>query len=319
MANLLSELGHDGFLLDEGDEVLDVIRFGAARRVGGETFSRIVRRLTPLQLADASFDRSSTVNREISQFPTLQAFGFGACRVTMDSHPVSGVEWRSRKAKEIFFFLLCNQRPLGNEELLDALWPDASFAMSDSALKTSIYRLRQALFYECISVDDAGYRINRDVPIHFDVDQFQRHLTLATRATQGSGSREDHLQKAVQLYDGQFLSGFYSEWCQDLRTDLELKYHSALMGLAEYHVVRGRFLEAADLIEKVVSADPYNEEAQYRLVDSLINANEPLIALQHLRKYTKVCREELGVQLPPRFSQHQERIFSHLPRTPATA
>ena len=295
MANLLAELGHDGFLLAEGDELLDVIRFGAARRVGGGTFSRIVKRLVPMQLAEGSFDRSSTENPEFPQFPTLQAFGFGVSRVTMDSHPVSDVEWRSRKAKEIFFFLLCNQRPLGNEELLDALWPDASMAMSDSVLKTSIYRLRQALFYECISVQDTGYGINPEVPIHFDVDQFQQHLTLATRAKQGSGSRENHLQKAIQLYDGQFLSGFYSEWCRDLRTDLELKYHSTLMGLAEYHVVRGRFLEAADLIEKVVSSDPYNEEAQYRLVDSLINANEPLIALQHLRKYIKVCREELGV------------------------
>ena len=91
------------------------------------------------------------------------------------------------------------------------------------------------------------------------------------------------------------------------------------MGLAEYHVVKGEFLDSANLLEKVVESDPYNEEAQYRLIDSYLSAAEPLIALQHLRKYIKVCREELGVQLPPRFSQHQERIFSHLPRIPTTA
>jgi DNA-binding SARP family transcriptional activator len=72
-------------------------------------------------------------------------------------------------------------------------------------------------------------------------------------------------------------------------------------------------------LEKVVEADPYNEEAQYRLVEELIAAKAPLAALQHLRRYAKLCLEELGIQLPQRFSHCHDRILNHLPRSPAPA
>ena len=317
VAHLISDIGYDGFLLAYGDEVLDVLRFGAAKRVGGETFIRLVARLTHRTLSVEESNIPVSANDSFSRFPVLRAFGFGAPSVVLDSHKVSDLEWRSRKSKELFFFLLCNKRPQSNEEILDALWPEASTDLSDSALKTSIYRLRQAVFYECVSAHDAGYQINPGVSIQFDIEDFQRHLTLATGEKQGKEDRQEHLQKAIELYDGPFLNGFYSEWCQRLRTDLELKYHTALMNLAEYHTAMSKFLESADLLGKVVESDPYHEEAQFRLIDSYIEANEPLVALQHLRKYIKVCREELGVQLPPRFTLCHDKILSHLARDPA--
>ena len=211
VARLVSELGYDGFLLAYGDEVLDVLRFGAARRVGGETFARLVTRLTHQASSDEESESPFSTNDGFGRFPALRAFGFGAPRVVLDLHQVSDVEWRSRKSKELFFFLLCNKRPQSNEEILEALWPEASADLSNSALKTSIYRLRQALFYDSVSAHDAGYHINPGIAIEFDIEDFQRHLTLAARVKQGNEARREHLQKAIELYDGPFLNGFYSE------------------------------------------------------------------------------------------------------------
>ena len=168
VARLTSELGYDGFLLADGVEALDVLRFGAARRVGGETFIRLVARITDTQLqAEGPEGLFSDTDRP-ARLPALRAMGFGTPRVLLDSHTIGDVEWRSRKAKEVFFILLCNKRVMSNEELLEALWPEASVDLSDSALKTSIYRSRQAVFYECILAQDTGYRINPEVPIQFD-------------------------------------------------------------------------------------------------------------------------------------------------------
>jgi len=309
VAHRTSELGYDGFLLADGNELLDVLRYGAARRVGGEAISRLMTRLTRSEPSEDSL--SDTEN--IGPFPELRAVGLGTPKVLLDSHTVGNVEWRSRKAKELFFFLLCNKRILSHEELVEVLWPEVSVFLSDSALKTCIYRLRQAVFYECISAQDAGYRINAEVAIQFDVDEFEEHLRLATLAGQGSAQRESHLVMALELYDGPFLSGYYSEWCSNLRTALELKFHTILINLAEFHSARGDFLQSTELLRRVVESDPYNEEAYYRLVGAYFAANEPLIALQHLRTYARVCREELGVQLPERFTQYRNIIISRLP------
>ena len=318
VARLTSELGYDGFLLADGVEVLDVLRFGAARRVGGETFIRLVARLTETPLQVEGPDGIFSDTDRPARLPALRAMGFGRPRVLLDSHTIGDVEWRSRKAKEVFFILLCNKRVMSNEELTEALWPEASAGLSDSALKTSIYRLRQAVFYECILAQDTGYRINPAVPIQFDTDDFEEHLRLATQARQEVAAREEHLVKAIELYEGPFLNGVYSEWCQSFRTDLELKFHTALMNLAEYHSARGDFLQSAELLAKVIESDPYNEEAYYRLVGAYIEANEPLTAFENLRKFARLCREELGIQLPQRFGHHHDMILSRVPRRPDT-
>ena len=314
VARLILELGYDGFL---GDEVLDVVRLGAARRVGGNTFTHLAGRLTDPSSPDEDAEGILSEATRPSQLPALHAMGFGSARVVLDAHTVREVEWRSRKAKELFFFLLCHKGSVRNEELLEALWPESSDRLSNSALKTNIYRLRQAVFYECILVDERGYRINPAATIQFDVDDFEQHLRQASQAA--DGTREEHLQYAVDMYHGPFLSGCYSDWCERSRIDLELKFHTALMALAEYHSARADFLSSVELLGKVVASDPYNEEAQIRLVESYIEANEPLIALQTWRTYAGVCREELGIQLPKRFVDIHQRIINHLRPIPGSA
>jgi two-component SAPR family response regulator len=310
-ARLISKLGYDGFLLADGAEVMDVLRFGVAKRVGGRALTRLVSTLAHRASSHEESANSADEDDRFGRFPTLRAFGFGSPRVVLDCHEVSHVEWRSRKAQELFFYLLCNKRQVNKEELMEALWPETSVNMSESALKTSIYRLRQAVFYECVSAQDAGYRMNPAITVQFDLYEFQKHLRLATEAHQINGEQAEHLQNAIALYNGPFLNGFYSEWCQRLWTEHELKFHTALMKLAEYHAARADFSRSAELLGKVVESDNFNEEAQYRLVETYIEANEPLVALQHLRSYARLCREELGVPLPQRFANFYHRIPSH--------
>jgi DNA-binding SARP family transcriptional activator len=208
-----------------------------------------------------------------------------------------------------FFFLLCNRRNLSNEEIVESLWPDVSFGLSASALKTNVYRLRHALFYDCILVTNSGYFINPNIQIEFDKEGFLQYLRWAAGFDWDNGVREGYLLKAVELYQGPFLNGFYSKWCQDLREELELKYHTALMSLAGYYTSRKNYLQAVELLEKVVKEDPYNEEAQYQLIEGYLNVDEPFAALQQLRRYSRICLEELGDDLSRRFLQAIAKVY----------
>ena len=126
VALLISQLGYDGFL---GDEVLDVVRFGAARRVGGDTFTRLAARMTDTPSPAEETEGILSEADRTSQFPALHAMGFGSPRVLLDAHTAGDLEWRSRKAKELFFFLLCSKRPVSKEELLEALWHESSISL----------------------------------------------------------------------------------------------------------------------------------------------------------------------------------------------
>ena len=132
----------------------------------------------------------------------------------MGTHQIRDVEWRSKKSKELFYYLLCNQRPVSNEEILEALWPETSVNFSDSVIKTSIYRLRQALFYDCVLVEDTGYRISQEIKVQFDVEEFRSLLAQAGRLDPDDTQREEILRRAIEIYEGPFLHGCYSDWCE---------------------------------------------------------------------------------------------------------
>jgi hypothetical protein len=169
VAELLSQVGYDGFLLADGREVLDVLRFGAAKRIGGEAFTHLVGKLADNpRLEETSTDAPTGVGPQFSSFQTLGVFGFGNPRVALDIHEVADSEWRNRKAKELFFLLLCNRQIMSNEEITEYLWPEMSLELSGSILKNNVYLLRQALFRDCILIKDSGYYINPELRIEFD-------------------------------------------------------------------------------------------------------------------------------------------------------
>lgn len=311
VADLVAQIGYDGFLLADGEEVLDVLRFGSAKRIGDDTFTRLVARLNNNGAVVEKTNLSVGESNEYIHFPTLRVFGFGNPRVLIDAHEVSDGEWRSRKAKELFFFMLASKGHVNNEEITEALWPKTSLDLSGSTLKTNIYRLRRALFYGCMSGGASGYSLNPEVLVEFDAEDFRENIRLGTRPGNAE-AQEEYLLKALDLYQGPFLNGFYSEWCQILRTDLELKYHTALLTLASHRAAKGNFLQSAELLEKVITADPFNEEAQYQLIESYLMAKEPFVALERLRAYAKLSRDELGADLSRTFIDVQNRIITLL-------
>jgi DNA-binding SARP family transcriptional activator len=87
------------------------------------------------------------------------------------------------------------------------------------------------------------------------------------------------------------------------------------MNLAGYYASRKTYLRAVELLEQVVEEDAYNEEAQYQLVEGYLNINEPFAALQQLRRYSRICLEELGTDLSPRFVECHRRILKAVPNS----
>lgn len=310
---LCPEDSFDGFLLADSSELLDVLRFGMAKRVGWEGFASLVARISADHTSENFVQTVQDKTNLTLRLPDIRVCSFGGTRVWLDAHEITDGEWRSKKAKELFFYLLAKKRSVSNEEILEALWPDFSLELSSSAMKTNVYRLRQALFFDCIQVNDSGYCINPAVSVAFDVDDFRKCLKSAVASKLSREDRQQYLLQAVELHEGPFLGGYDSEWCDELRSDLEARYHAALMHLSSYQAAGGNFQQAVELLEKVIEADPYNEEAQYQCIQNYVNCEEPYIALQKLRKFAKLSVEELGCNLPPRFFECHKRITQLLP------
>lgn len=96
-----------------------------------------------------------------------------------------------------------------------------------------------------------------------DVDEFNAAMAKARSATNGDTAAKWY-ERAVALYQGEYLQNLYYEWVFPERRRLALAYLNALQELAVYHLSTQSPAQAIEYIEKAIPLDLLNEDL-YRL------------------------------------------------------
>jgi DNA-binding SARP family transcriptional activator len=239
--------------------------------------------------------RAAARKRDVAPdlLPAVRAFALGRGSVLVGERQVSDLEWRSEKSKEMFFFLLNRHEGVTKEELFAALWPDLPESKCNSNFHSSLYRLRRALFHECVVRDANGaYALNPKGEFTSDVDQFNRAMLEADVAKDDEG-RAAKLEEATAAYQGSYLSATYSDWVEPVRRELEDRYIEALNELGARRLREGRFEEALQLFKALESVDQYSEPAAYGIMRATIATNDGQSAVRHYRRFRQLLKDDL--------------------------
>jgi two-component SAPR family response regulator len=297
-AKLVKELGYDHFLLVEASRNPLLVQYGAANKAGDSYYIRM-KKLVKGAGGEAG-EAGSGEEPITAEGETLQAFGFAHARVEYNGHEISDLEWRSEKSREMFFFFMTQRRGLRKEEIVAALWPDMAEDKTTSAFHSNMYRLRKALYQDVIAKESGRYGLDPNLAISFDVEQFQRELEAETAAEKGSPEAQAHMERAVELYKGPFAAEFYSEWAESLRWQLEEQYTSLLSRLAAAYSDQGEYKKSADICQKIIELDEFNEAAWYRLMSSYILSGQGEAAKFCYNRYVQIVSEddELEDEIP---------------------
>lgn len=299
VARLVQELGYDHFLRLEAGRVPLLVQYAAAHKLADGYYARMVKTIRSAASTQAG-EGIEQPERE-SAASGLAAYAFGNLRVEMNGREVTDLEWRSEKSKEMFFFFLCNRRPLRKEEIVTALWPDLPEEKTGSLFHSNLYRLRQALYPECIAKDSGRYILDLQGRFWFDIEEFQEALRKAEELPADSDEAIALMEKARALHTGQFASEFYSEWAEALRWQLEEQHMRLLTALAGVYTERGEYKRSADLCQQILTEDEYNEAAWYRLMSNYVLAGQMEAAAFCYRKYVDIVSEALGGEDIPEF------------------
>ena len=81
-----------------------------------------------------------------------------------------------------------------------------------------------------------------------------------------------------------------------------MKFRTTLQTLADHYIALHDYPRAISVLLKAVSSDPYDELANYRLIQAYDLAGDIHSARQRREVYYKLVREDLGEDLPKRFS-----------------
>jgi two-component SAPR family response regulator len=220
-------------------------------------------------------------------------------------------EWQSEKSKEMFLFLRRGE-PARKEEILVALWPDLARDKCNSSFHSTLYRLRRALYTECVVEQTGRYVLNPRGRFWCDAVEFESLVRKAEQIRQRSTRWAHSVRQAVELYRGPFGNDFYSDWLEAHRRRLEDIYLRCLVRLAEYERQRHNYAEAVLLHEKAVGLDPLNESLWHQLIDTYSEAGQLEAATRCYRRYVETVRDELGEEPAAAVTELYNRLCASL-------
>jgi len=193
------------------------------------------------------------------------------------------------------------------EELSELLWPETEPEVGRHNLRQTLLSLRRQL--EIPGTADPApplilaHRSDLQLSpaVTTDVTEFEAGLREADRASD-PGTRAEWLARAVQLYQGPLLPGYYDEWVLRERERLAHACLTALRQLAQLLAESGDLERGLEYSRMAVALDPLTEEAHAELIRLLIAAGRPAEAGRQFQELVRVFREELDSEPSPEVS-----------------
>jgi DNA-binding SARP family transcriptional activator len=192
---------------------------------------------------------------------------------------------RRRPARALLGWLALNPGLHARSKIAARLWPNVLDESARTSLRTALSALRAVIGAEALVSTRETVGLADDLLV--DVREFERLL-----------SRDEELA-ALELGDGELLSGFDEEWVLVARDMHRDRVAEVLAGLAGAAAARGDHGAAIDFGRRRVALDPLDEPAHRDLMRLLADAGDRAGALATHERFAERLRRELGVAPSP--------------------
>ena len=227
----------------------------------------------------------------------------GGLTIKKDGQPIT--EFTYRKEPALFVYLAYTGQPYSRETLAELMWHDRTPKQSQSNLRNLLTKLRR-LLKPYLTITRQRVSFNTDCHHRLDVAEFQNQIDQ-TRVQLNQGgyltrSVANRLGKALNLYRGEFLAGFYirkspnfENWVIFERERLHKQAMTGLHQLTEFYLQRQQYEDGLTFARHLLALDPLDEVAQVHAMQLLAYMGQRETALVQFQNYCRLLDEELGV------------------------
>ena len=228
---------------------------------------------------------------------------FGKFCVQCDEEPLAGLD--ARRVQELFcYLLLYRHRPHPREVLAELLWGENSSANSKKYLRQTLWQLQAALEdytgtngTPVLLVDSEWVQWNPLANLWLDVALFEE-VADRVRGVPGqtlTAETAQSIQRAVQLYKGALLDGWYHDWCLFERERFQNMYLALLDKLMGYCEAHQEYEAGLHYGMAILNHDRARERTHRRLMRLHYLAGDRTAALRQYQRCVEALDTELGV------------------------
>lgn len=208
----------------------------------------------------------------------------GRFAVEVDGHEVPAGDWGSRHARTIVKRLaVARGWPVTRDELFELLWPgETDRAKVGARLSVQLSTVRRVL--------RGGVLADRDA-VRLDLDEVDLDLTAFDAAADDGA--------VVAAWTGEFLPADAAlPWTAATRAEVATRAAAAGVRAAEAHLAAARPGHAAEIVRRLVEANPLDLRAHELLVSALLDTDQhDAAAAAHVA--WAAAGEELGIRVAP--------------------
>lgn len=301
---LAGQLGYDQFLVADGKQVIPMLETAASGPPPDLRAQQLLDKVGRLMQLKAR-PEAGPVIEAAPTLPSLEIYALGRQQVLVDSQPVP--RWLGAQTQEFFYYFLSHPEGVLKEQIGEVFWPDRSPAKMHSAFHATLFRLRRVLFPDCVILESERYRLHPEIEYWYDVEEFKRLMDEA-EWTQTDPTRARLYQEAINLYQGDYLTQFYSDWCTPERERLQERYLGAVDSLVGIYIREGRYDQSITLCQRALTIDPYREALHRRLMECASLAGDRAAAIRYYQQCVRMLEEDMGVEPMPETQALYEQI-----------
>ncbi len=248
---------------------------------------------------------------------SLKVFTLGRFALIREGNPIRFSRKVQQKPLSMLKALIAlGGKDVGEEQIIDALWPEAEGDAAHQLFETTLHRLRQLIsFPEAVQRRDGRLTLNQN---HCWVDAwaFERLIgqTLDAQWEKSGGPSADdtvlRTQKAIDFYGGAFLPGDAQEfWTNSLRERLRSKFLRVVEKLGRHWQESGQYEKAVECFQRGLEADDILEEFYQALMLLYQGVNRRTEALSVYTRCKKALFASLGVEPSPKTEAIRKSIL----------
>ena len=219
----------------------------------------------------------------------LQLQVLGSITVTANGGATGGAAAQRKALALLALLAVAGRRGVSRDRALATLWPETPADRANHRLTQLLYSLRRDLGSE-LFLGSADLRLNPQV-LAVDLAEFTAALEAGEFA------------RAVALYGGPFLDGFYlsgapefERWVEQERARLGQRHSAALEALARGAATEGDIVAAAGWWRQLAQVEPLNSRVALCYMEALATAGNRPGALRFARTHETLLREEFDTE-----------------------
>ncbi len=246
-----------------------------------------------------------SISKDTDTLTDLKMLTFGGLSFYKRSEKVDDKLWQKKKRKMILAYLLLSPgKQLTKDQIVDIFYPDTPFESVENIFYQSISRIRKILSLNneetkgkhnsMIIYKDKVLSQDPDFMYYIDSVEFEELCKKAGASNTKNDEKIDLYKKALDLYEGNFMEGYYDDWVEEKRQSLTNKFYNASTNLLELLSKQKRNNEIITYANKVLNTDKLNEYAYEELIRSHIENSNKNAAEKTYKDMMRNFRKETG-------------------------